>query len=267
MNARRWLVALLLLLLSSVAAVDAAEIPIPPAPTAWVTDTAAFLKPQTDEALDARLGAYEASTGHQILVYIAPTTGITPTEEWTIHAFTKWKVGRKGIDDGLVMFVFPADHKVRIEVGYGLEQTVPDAVASRIIRNTVTPKIHDGKPDDAVVSGVDDLLATVGGEAVTPAATPAPAATPEESSDDSGQSPLSVFAGIVIAIVICFVVIYLIGKLPQGREPYYSGRNYGFGLWDVLSIGGSLLGGFSGGGGGFSGGGGSGGGGGATGSW
>jgi uncharacterized protein len=77
-----------------------------------------------------------------------------------------------------------------------------------------------------------------------------------------------VFAGIAIALVICFVIIYLIGKIPRGRGPYYSGRNSGFGLWDVLSIGGSILGsGLSGGGGGFSGGGGSGGGGGATGSW
>ena len=263
MKAPRFAVALLILLASTLAA-DAAEVPIPPAPTAWVTDTAGFLTPQTVDTLDARLQAYETATGHQILVYIAPTTGPAPTEDWTIRAFTKWKVGRKGIADGLVMFVFPTDHKVRIEVGYGLEQTVPDAVASRIIRNTVTPKLSDGKKDEAVVSGIDAILATVGGETVAQAATP----VPENSDDDSGTSTIGVIIGILLALAVVAAVGFLISKLPKGKDTYISGGNSGFGFWDVLSIGGSLLGGFSGGGGGgFSGGGGSGGGGGATGSW
>ena len=158
MRAVRRFLALLMLVGVVVTAAYGAEVAIPPSPAQWATDTSGFLKPQTVAALDARLRAYQTSTGHQILVYVAPTTGATPTEDWTVRAFARWKVGRKGLDDGLILFVFPADHKVRIEVGYGLEQTVPDAVAARIIRDTITPKLKDGQPDAAVTAGVDAVL-------------------------------------------------------------------------------------------------------------
>jgi hypothetical protein len=67
------------------------------------------------------------------------TTADVPLEDYTINAFTAWKVGRKGLDDGLVLFVFPQDRKLRIEVGYGLESSVTDAAASEIIRDVITP--------------------------------------------------------------------------------------------------------------------------------
>ncbi len=270
MSAPRWASALLLLLLGLSLAAEAAEVAVPPAPVAWVTDTAGFLNPHTVDALDARLRAYQAATGHQILVYVAPTTGLTPTEDWTERAFTRWKVGRKGIDDGLVLFVFASDHKVRIEVGYGLEQTVPDATAARIIRTAIVPEIRAGEPDRAVATGVDEILATVGGEATPAAATPSPAPTASYDDNDSGQSPFAVALGVVIALLVVVGVFWLISKLPRLGGPYIAGGNSGSGWWDVLSIGGGLLlGGGSGGGsgGGFSGGGGMGGGGGATGSW
>jgi uncharacterized protein len=257
----------LVMLLGVTMAVKAAEVPIPPAPSAWVTDTAGFLTPQTVDALDARLRAYQATTGHQILVYVAPTTGATPTEEWTERAFARWKVGRKGIDDGLVMFIFPTDRKVRIEVGYGLEQTVPDAIAARIIRNTVTPKIRAGQPDQAVVSGVDEILGDIGGEVVPQTATPEPY---DEEEGDADAHPLDVVIGVVIALLIVVLSLFVIGKVSAKIDklvgPSVSGGNSGSGWWDVLSIGGGLLAGGVGGG-GFSGGGGMGGGGGATGSW
>ncbi|HVV51223.1 MAG TPA: TPM domain-containing protein, partial [Polyangia bacterium] len=110
-----------------------AETPIPPAPDRWVTDRAAFLSPATVTDLDARLGDYDRRTGHQVLVYVDRTTGGVPIEDWAVKAFERWRVGRKGIDDGLVLFIFSDDHRLRIEVGYGLEERVPDVVASRII--------------------------------------------------------------------------------------------------------------------------------------
>lgn len=261
----RRLVAAMVLAGLAAAAANAAEVAIPPTPARWATDTSGFLKPQTVASLDARLQAYEARTGHQVLVYVAPTTGATPTEDWTVRAFARWKVGRKGLDDGLVLFVFPADHKVRIEVGYGLEQTVPDAVAARIIRETMTPALRAGRPDAAVVAGVDRILSTIGGE-MPGKASPAAASAPEPTSDDGGSSAVGVILGIGLALLIVFLVIFTVSRMPRG--PFISSGRSGPGFGGFLL--GSVLSGVGGGGGfsgGFVGGGGFSGGGGATGSW
>jgi uncharacterized protein len=244
------------------------EVPIPPSPSLWVTDTAGFLQPQTVSTLDDRLVAYQNATGHQVLVYIAPTTGTTPTEDWTVHAFAKWKVGRKGMDDGLVLFVFPTDRTVRIEVGYGLEGTVPDAIAARIIRDTITPKLRAGDPDGAVTAGVNAILATIGGETTSAPAAAVPPAVPNTYDEDDGNNPTSVFIGIILGLVLIGLMLFAfraLGRAFPDRGPYISGGNSGFGLWGGLMLGGSILGGL--GGGGFSGGGGMSGGGGATGRW
>jgi uncharacterized protein len=278
----------LLMLIALGGVANGAEVAIPPSPAHWATDTAGFLQPQTVADLDARLRAYESATGHQVLVYVAPTTGAAPTEDWTVRAFRKWKVGRKGLDDGLILFVFPADRKVRIEVGYGLEQSVPDAVAARVIRDTITPKIRAGQPDAAVTSGVDALLGAIGGEpragggnasastgvAAGPGGkaqgagdgrfvTPAPSNS-GESGHDVGYV-IGVWIGILVALSIVAGIIMLIGQLPD-RGPYISSG--GGGGWGGFLLG-SVIGGVTGGGGfsGFAGGGGMSGGGGATGSW
>jgi uncharacterized protein len=148
---------LVLVVLVSTALADAAETPIPPSPTEWVTDTANFLSPEAVRLLNARLAAYEQATGHQLIVYIAPTTGDAPIEDWAVRAFAKWKVGRKGLDDGLAVFIMAQDHKMRIEVGYGLEAVVPDAIASRVINEVMAPRIQAGHPDDAVAAAIDAL--------------------------------------------------------------------------------------------------------------
>jgi uncharacterized protein len=273
---RRLLVLMMLLGLGTAA--SGAEVAIPPSPAHWATDTAHFLTPQTVVALDARLHAYQDRTGHQVLVYVAPTTGTTPTEEWTVRAFQRWKVGRKGMDDGLILFVFPTDHKVRIEVGYGLEQTVPDATAARIIRD-LTPKLKAGRPDEAVTTGIDEILAVIGGgtraggngsagkndEAPSGggAALPVP---PDAGSNRIGEV-LGESVGILIGLLVVAGIVVLIVKLPDPPKGRYirSSRSSGS-LWGIgFEILGDVAGGLA--SGGFSGGGGMSGGGGATGSW
>jgi uncharacterized protein len=230
------------LLVASAAA--RAETPIPPAPERWVTDRAAFLSPAAAAELDARLGRYDAETGHQLLVYIDRTTGGVPIEDWAVKAFGSWRVGRKGIDDGLVLFIFKEDHRLRVEVGYGLEDRVPDIVASRIINDVMVPRIRAGDDDGAVRGGVDAIIAAI-------AAPPGSAAAPAKISTWK-----LVGGGIALFILLIFVVTHpglawlLLLNIGSGR-----GRGGGWG-------GG---GGF--GGGGFSGGGGRSGGGGASGSW
>ena len=95
----------------------AAEVSIPAAPAHWATDTAGFLSASTVRELDVKLRDYERRTGRQVLVYVASTTGDTPLEDWTVRAFKQWKLGRKGLADGLALFVFSRDRAVRIEVG------------------------------------------------------------------------------------------------------------------------------------------------------
>jgi uncharacterized protein len=244
---RRSSLVLIVIVLVSAALLYAAETPIPPSPTQWVTDTANFLSPETVRSLDARLAAYQQATGHQLIVYIAPTTGDAPIEDWAVRAFAKWKVGRKGLDDGLALFIMSQDHKMRIEVGYGLEAVVPDAIASRVIDEVMAPRIQAGHPDDAVTAAIDSLTAVIGGQAGVPPPTPAP--TPERSK------PWSLFqwifygiAGILIlalAITHPALAFYLLASIVSGGSG----------------------GGGGGGGGGFGGGGGRSGGGGASGSW
>jgi len=225
----------------------AAETPIPPSPTQWVTDTANFLSPEAVRSLNARLAAYEQATGHQLIVYIAPTTGDAPIEDWAVRAFAKWKVGRKGLDDGLALFIMSQDHKMRIEVGYGLEAVVPDAIASRVIDEVMAPRIQAGHPDDAVTAAIDSLTGVIGGQAGAPPPTPTPA--PEQSK------PISLFRWIVYGIG---AILFLALLITHPTLAFYL-------LASIVS--GGSGGGGGGGGGGFGGGGGRSGGGGASGSW
>jgi uncharacterized protein len=232
--------------LVSAASGFAAETPIPPSPTQWVTDTANFLSPETVQALSARLAAYEKATGHQIIVYIAPTTGDAPIEDWAVRAFAKWKVGRKGLDDGLALFIFPKDRKMRIEVGYGLEPVVPDAIASRIINEVMAPRLQAGHPDEAVTAAVTALTGVIGGQSD---------ALPPERTPVQPQ-PIGPFR---------WAIYIVLGILILGFIITHPGLAFYF-LASILSGGGGRYGG-GGGGGGFGGGGGRSGGGGASGSW
>lgn len=231
------------------AALFGAETPIPESPTQWVTDTANFLSPQTVSSLNARLAEYQRTTGHQLIVYIAPTTGDDPIDDWAVRAFAKWKVGRKGLDDGLALFIMPQDRKLRIEVGYGLEPVVPDAIASRIINEVMVPRIQAGQRDEAVTAGVDSLIRVIGGQSEA-----LPQQAPAQARHISPAQ--AIFWGIVGILFLGFLVthptlaLYFLTSILSGGGRGGGGGGYGWG-----------------GGGGFSGGGGRSGGGGASGSW
>jgi uncharacterized protein len=230
-------------LLAAAVPLGAAEVLIPPAPQRWVTDTVGLLSPGAREALDRQLEAYERRTGHQILVWIGATTGDTPLEEFAVKAFEKWKPGRAGKDDGLVFFLFTQDRKMKIEVGYGLEDRVTDLVASRVIREAVAPRLQGGDPDGAFREGVAALLSAI--DASGTEAVPRP-----------GPRPLSTAQNVVIAIVAIGFLLLLLS-------------NPSLAIWLLMNVlsGSGRGGGSRGGDGGWSGGGGRSGGGGASGSW
>lgn len=216
---------------------------IPPSPARWATDEAEFLSPAVRTEIDSRLEAFERETGRQILLYISPTTGGMPIEDYAARSFAAWKVGRKGLDDGLVLFVFPNDRMIRIEVGYGLEETVPDAVAGRVINNILVPGIERGDPDGGVREAVSELLDVISGRA-------SPGAEKAAAGDSAGETEIPPF--FIIVAVIIFAILFI--------------TNPRLALWLLYTLLSGGRGGL-GGGGGFRGGGGRSGGGGASGGW
>jgi uncharacterized protein len=214
--------ALLALTLSAIAA-PAADFTVPPAPVHYVTDNANALSSSTRASLDSELRGYESATGHQVIVWIGKTTGDVPLETWTGETADHWKIGRKGHDDGAVLFLFMQDRKVRIEVGYGLESALTDADSSRIITSTIVPRMRSNDVDGAVSSGVAAILTTI-----TPSyrgVTPLPAATSGASLTWEG---VILLVGLVLLFIFVFVAIVRT-VMRGGRHGDYvtSGRNGG----------------------------------------
>ncbi len=222
-----------------------AQTAVPP-PQRWVTDGPHVLSLETRVALDRRLAAYEKTTGHQVLVWIGESTGGVPIEDWAVRTFAAWKVGRKGLDDGLVLFLMTQDHKLRLEVGYGLEGQMPDLIASRILSEAIVPKLQSGDWDGAATAGVDRILGTLGGETRAP------------GGQDASSHPRSPPMGLGTKILLGFMALGLLVLIVTNPS-------LAIGLLFSLMSGGR--GGGGSGGGGWSGGGGRSGGGGASGSW
>ena len=240
---------------------------IPPTPTDYVTDNAQALSAATKDRLETELHDFDAKTGDQILVWIGQSTNGESLENFTVNAAQKWKAGRKGKDNGAVLFLFMRDRKVRIEVGYGLESVLTDAQSADIISKIVTPRMRDGDTDGAVTGAVDHMLTIVDPTFVLPSSEP----TSGSSGDGSGSDDT------MAAIVMVLIFVVVVGGLIFAAILTFVRRGKRHGDWldsfmfvNPPGSGGGFLGGgggFSGGGGGFSGGGGGFGGGGASGGW
>ncbi len=241
---------------------------IPPAPGAHVTDNANALSAAAQAKLESQLGDFEKKTGDQVIVWIGQTTGNESLESFTVDAAEKWGIGRKGKDNGAVLFLFMHDHRVRIEVGYGLESVLTDAKSANIISTIVTPRMRSGDVDGAVEGGVDAMLTTIDPTYAAAGASPAPS-----ESDDGGDvwkvlaflAVVLIFGGGLITAIVVTAVRH--GKrhgdwLDQLMFVNQPGMGGGF-----SGGGGGGFGGGGFGGGGFSGGGGGFGGGGASGGW
>jgi uncharacterized protein len=234
-----------LILLALLVAFPAAGLEVPPPPHTYLSDFAGVVDSASAASIESNLAALERSTGHQVVVAVFPSLEGEALEDFTIRCAERWKVGRKGLDDGLILFVFVKDRRMRFEVGYGLEATVPDIMAARLL-DLAKPSFRRqeyGAGILAVIGGVGHLLH---GE-------PVPSA-PRQSN------------GLALGNLVLVLVLVLVSALFGRRRPPRGG---GF-LWGALlggAMGGRLGGGGFGGFGGFSGGGGGFGGGGASGGW
>jgi uncharacterized protein len=139
-----------------------AEVPVPPLKSR-VSDLTATLTANQISSLEKSLKNLETSTGSQLAVLLVPTTQPETIEQFSIRVVEAWKLGRKGKDDGLLLLVAKNDRKVRIEVGYGLEGTIPDAVAKRIVDETITPRFKQGDFSGGLAAGVQRLASVIEG--------------------------------------------------------------------------------------------------------
>jgi uncharacterized protein len=282
---RGWLA----LLLGAVGLASAQGLAPIPKLDARVTDLTGTLTAEQQSGLEEKLAAFEARKGSQIVVLIVPTTHPEEIEQYSIRVVEQWRIGRAKVDDGVLLIVAKNDRRVRIEVGYGLEGALPDAIANRIITETIRPLFAQNNYYGGISAGVDQIIRVIDGEAL-----PAPARAWHGTGSARGSLLpflfIAVFigssvlrsllgrpvgavvtagitgvlvwflGGIIVAAALAAIVAFvftLLGGMGGGV-----GRLGGFGGW-----GGGMMGGGMGGGGGFSGGGGGFGGGGASGSW
>jgi uncharacterized protein len=169
--------ALPLLLALSLAAL--AQTPAPaglqpiPKLTARVTDLTGTLTAEQQTALEQKLAAFEAAKGSQLAVLIVPTTHPEEIEQYSIRVVDQWKLGRgtvggKKVDDGALLLVAKDDHRVRIEVGYGLEGVLTDAMSNRIISETIAPAFREGNFYEGIDAGLDQMMKLIQGEPLPP---------------------------------------------------------------------------------------------------
>ncbi len=266
-----------------------------PALTGHVIDISGTLTAPEQQALEAKLSAFEASAGSQMVVLLVPTTQPEDIAGYANRVATSWKIGRKEVGDGLLLIVAKDDRKLRIEVARSLEGAVPDLAAKRVIDQTISPRFKQGDFSGGLDAGLDQLMALVRGEAL-------PAPEPALLRGQSGFQwmDLAVFlffavavggsmarrvlgnklgavltggvAGVVAMVVTASLLIAILAGLAglvftllSSLNPVRSGRHDG-GPWGGMGGGGGWSSG-SGGGGFSSGGGGSFGGGGASGGW
>ena len=246
------------------AALTALALDVPPTPTQWFTDKAGLVSPTEADLLNAKLRQFEQDTGAQFIIYTLPSLENEAMEDFTMRSVERWKVGQKKYDNGLVLFVFSQEKKIRVEVGYGLEGSVTDAFSSRVIREQLAPAFQQGDYARGLNAAADAIMHKIktGEEPVAPL-------NPGGQGQGSPQGARGEDIGIVPLIILLFIVFFVV--LPMIRRggcggcllPFlFSGGGITFG-----GGGGGFSGGGFGGGGGFSGGGGSFGGGGASGGW
>jgi uncharacterized protein len=269
-----------------------ADVAVPPL-TARVVDLTGTLSGGAVNRIETRLADFEAKKGSQIAVLMVPTTHPEEIEQYGIRVAEQWKLGRKGIDDGAILLVAKDDRRARIEVGYGLEGALPDAIVKRIIDETITPHFKLGDYDGGVEAGVEQIISVVNGEPL-----PAPDEKWEHRGGIGNLLPFLLVAVFVASGVLRAMFGRLFGSIATGglaggiawllshvlfvgvgagalaflfamllgstRAWSAGGGGWGGGIGGGL---GGFGGGFGGGGGGFSGGGGGFGGGGASGSW
>ena len=264
--------------------------------TAHVVDLTGTLTADEQSRIDARLREFEAKRGSQVVVLLVPSIGHEVIEDFSTRVTDAWQLGRKGVDDGVLVVIAKQERKIRVHTGRGVQGTLTDILAKRIVADIVSPKFRTGDFAGGIEAGVDAIMKAIEGENL-----PLPQAKPKGKVDTvssygdflwlaffmvpiaamflsnivgrfagagltggvTGLAAAWIFGSIVfgvVAAIIAFIVGLMLGGGSRGVHPGGWGGGYGGGGWSGggWSGGGGGGGGFSGGGGGFDGGGASG---------
>lgn len=188
-----------------------AEVDVPKL-TQRVTDLTSTLDAPQEQALETKLAAFESRKGSQIAVLLVPSTQPETIEQFGIRVVDVWKLGRKGVDDGVLLLIAKDDRKLRIEVGYGLEGALNDATAKRIVSEIIGPDFKRGAFYEGIDAGVDAIIKVIEGEPLPP---PAQSSSSQSGngSDNFGQL---IGAGFVIFMMGNIILRQLLGRLPSG---------------------------------------------------
>jgi uncharacterized protein len=192
--------------------------------TGRVVDNAEILGPEARKAIQARLEEHERRTTDQIVVLTLPSLEGESIEDYADETFNAWKLGRKGKDNGVLLLVVPPERRMRIEVGYGLEGSLTDAAASRIIRNVLAPQFRSGDFDAGITQGVEAIIGVLGGgeapaDAAIADAAPAEGGGNGSASDNFFEGPdLPLTERILIGAFVFGIIglFTIIGVLTPG---------------------------------------------------
>lgn len=221
-----WLVLLALwLALGAGSAWAQDEQPVPKL-VARVTDTTGTLSAEQRAQVEAQLAAIEQRKGSQVAVLIVPTTKPEAIEEYSLKVVEAWKLGRaqaggQKVDDGVLLLIAKNDRKLRIEVGRGLEGAIPDALAKRIIAETIAPRFKQGDFAGGVSAGVTEIGRLIDGEAL-----PAPW---KDGHTESGAPEMDWIGTLVVAVVIGLIVSAIVGRFVGA-----TGVGAGAGVWSMV---------------------------------
>jgi uncharacterized protein len=232
--------------------------------TGRVVDEAGVLDAATRQAITDKLAAVNARSGDQIVVVTLKSLQDTSIEDYGYRLGRAWGIGEKEKSNGALLIVAPNERRVRIEVGYGLEGALTDAVTRLIIQNAILPRFRAGDFAGGISRGIDDIIQVVSGDAEE---------FQRRAAQRPDRAPQGVDAATIVFVIFMLFVIFMMLRNAQGGGRRTLGRRGGYagpvfipsgGSWSSGAGGGSWS---SGSGGGFSGGGGSFGGGGSSGNW
>jgi uncharacterized protein len=225
-----------------------------------VNDYAGVMSQEQTRTMESQLAQFEQDTGHQVAVLTIPTLDGEDIEGFSIRVAENWKIGKKGFDNGVILVVAIKDRKLRLEVGYGLEGVLPDAIAKRITSDYIVPHFRSQDYAGGIIAGIDAVLKVIKNEPL-----------PESARKKGGNQGSDINFFVMLAVTFAVLGLMGFGSMANRRRNSMwatRGRRDPPIFWGGGGFGG---GGFSGGGGsdsgGFSGGGGSFGGGGASDSW